>query len=153
MNGQEYTVPLTDLSEADQHYTRVWLADQQEGLEPELVLGGMPVAPGTVNQFTVPLSAEQIRACEDADVENILGARVGITVPDGFNPAGHYPILVVSATSGSRGSSLEQLKLYAGVAKRLGWVMLAAEPSNQLLDPVKELTAADVLDCARSRLE
>lgn len=82
--------------------------------------------PGEISIFDVPVS-EKLRAYaarEDGN-PNLAHARVAIAVPQGFDPAKTWPVLVVCNTEAY--SNIDSLRQFKDVAIAEGWVVLAAD--------------------------
>lgn len=147
MDGKEFTLPLEKLSDAD----RKWVAGQgappanpsappaPSGEGGALVIAGQTVKPGGKIEFETPLGEElKARAgkltksfdeYKEADMSRAL---VGLFVPEGFDPAKSWPIMVVSVTNSGRDqgkepSSVKAMGGFIDAARDLGWIVIAAD--------------------------
>jgi predicted esterase len=85
--------------------------------------------PGSISQFQVELTPELRRIAGRGEISPATHAAVAIAVPQGFDPAREWPVMIISATSdrpwhSSRGLLAE----YAPAARDQGWILLAADP-------------------------
>ncbi|NRB74647.1 MAG: hypothetical protein HRU46_09845 [Verrucomicrobiales bacterium] len=125
--GQEFTVPLDRLIEADRTYAREWL--EQKAAEM-LQLGNEAVTPeaGKHVTFTVSTDPELAAKAAKTGVPNVDPAAFGIAVPDDFDPTRDYPVFVISVTSsGKSPSSIGHMKGYIDKATAAGWVVVGAD--------------------------
>ena len=85
----------------------------------------IPVIPGEVANFEVPLSVLQQRAAITGGNPPITSARIALGVPPNFDPQKSWPLLLISATVDA--SSIELLGAYQREALAAGWVIMAAD--------------------------
>jgi hypothetical protein len=105
-----------------------------------MALGGTQIKEGEFNKFDIPLPDEtwrqtfiklpvahgEPRAGDDMKLK-AAGVHVAMVVPQNFDPAKRYPLLIVS--SGGGGSSIDQLDSFSDVAADEGWVSIAIDPN------------------------
>ncbi|MBV6500586.1 MAG: hypothetical protein CJBNEKGG_03067 [Prosthecobacter sp.] len=151
VNGKDYTMPLTRLSDED----RAWIR-QKTGKEPasvpadtislpgELKIAGVVIKPGHKVEFETPLSEtllaklkKRLGGIKDGYTDiDMTKAAVGLFVPKGFDPAKSWPVMIVSVTDTGRSqgkfpSSVKSMGGFIEAAKSLKWVVLAADcPGN-----------------------
>ena len=92
--------------------------------------------PGEVMTVEVPLSAERrTEALKDKEPNTKLAhARIGVAVPQGFDPSKTWPVLVVTNTEAY--PNIDSLRQFKDSALAENWVVLAAdeveaEPNNE----------------------
>ncbi|HWA25565.1 MAG TPA: hypothetical protein VG734_07890 [Lacunisphaera sp.] len=84
-------------------------------------------------EFRAPLTEEMRKLAGDGRVSPIREARCLVGTPPGFNPARPWPVLFVSATTDRGYNSSNRLLLkFAGPALAAGWVVLAADPADDV---------------------
>jgi len=88
---------------------------------------------GTFNEFKVELPTELRKAAGRGALSAATHALVTIAAPANFDPAHNWPVLVISATT-DRGyhSSRRLLREYADAALASGWVVMAADPAEDI---------------------
>jgi len=87
--------------------------------------GIIPVTPGEVGNFEVPLSLPQQRAAITGGNPPIATAKIALGVPPNFDPQKSWPLLLINATVDA--SSIELLGAYQREALAAGWVIMAAD--------------------------
>ena len=96
----------------------------------------LPVSPGQVGEFEVPLSPRQRVAAAKSGNPQIKTARIALGVPADFDPQKSWPILIISGTLDA--SSIELLGAYREAALAAGWVILAADGPVKPKDDITE---------------
>jgi hypothetical protein len=93
------------------------------------VVGVRAWAAPVVEELQIPFPDEFQRSASRTRRVNLEHVKVAYSVPENFDPAKAWPILVVSATSDPAfNSSTTHLKRYAEPAANAGWVVIAADP-------------------------
>jgi len=106
--------------------------------EDSMSLGKIPIKPGDVMQFDIPLPLDtwrqtflswpqahgEPRIADDMRLKP-TGVHVGLAVPQNFNPEKRWPLLIVCGGGG--GSSVDQLNSFYEVAGDAGWVAIATD--------------------------
>ena len=93
---------------------------------PALTVGGL-------NEFDVELPMELRQRAGKGDVSPVKRALVTIAVPAKLDMAHDWPVLVISAPSDPQfNSSRRLLRAYAETALAAGWIVVAADPSEQI---------------------
>ena len=88
---------------------------------------GNKLSPGKKVEFTLALDREGLEAL--ADNGGITQAKIGLWVPEDFNPARTWNVLLVSA-----GSSVSGMGAYVEAAKSAGgWIVMGAEGASEPL--------------------
>lgn len=150
MGGRDYPLAMERLSKEDREFVQKQAAvavagsnastapttPQQAPADSEpMIIGGVALKPGLKNEFTVPVDPELTAAAKaearkqdlDKDVE-LKEALLGLAVPEGFDPAKSWPILIVSVTaSGKAPSSVRAMGGFVKSCVANGWVCLAAD--------------------------
>ena len=126
-SGRKFTLKLAELSEADQQYVRTWLSEQTPASTdtPELVLGAMPIRSGVMNQLTLPLNDKLLREAAEFGDTGVTGVFVIIVVPDDFDPAKTYPLLILNNYVQTGSTNIELMNQHAKVATQLGFVLVS----------------------------
>ena len=93
-------------------------------------LGGVEVARGDMITFLAPLPADCVKALKKDDNTEVTEARVGVAVPEQFDPGRPGRVLVVSATSDGNSSSIGHARQYMKEALARGWIVIAADGPN-----------------------
>jgi len=88
---------------------------------------------GTFNEFNVELPTDLRKSAGRGTLSPVTHALVTIAAPANFDTAHNWPVLVISATT-DRGysSSRSLLREYAEVALASGWVIVAADPAENI---------------------
>ena len=82
--------------------------------------------PGEILITTIPLSEKRrAGARRDEDCRRIATAKIGIAVPQGFDPEKSWPVFIVANTQAY--SNIDSLRQYKQAALDEGWVILAAD--------------------------
>ncbi len=90
-----------------------------------------PVA-GTLHAFEVELPVELQVLAGSGRRTPVTHAKVTIGVPDGIEVSGDTPVLVINATADpGYNPSRFFLRLYEDAALASGWIVLAADPSQE----------------------
>jgi predicted esterase len=91
------------------------------------------LGPGGSSDFKVELPREVRELAGRGQLSPVTQALVTIAVPENFDAAHDWPVLVVNSTSepGYR-SSRRLLRAYADEALRRGWILIAADPLEEL---------------------
>jgi len=102
-------------------------------LLPALLLASTVfAAPGLkpgLNEFKVELPKELREMAGRGKVSPVTHVRVMIAAPANLDMAHQWPVLVINATSDPQyNSSLRLLNAYADVALKAGWILVAADP-------------------------
>jgi predicted esterase len=107
-------------------------------LLPALLLGSAAIAapvfnPGGLSEFRVELPRELREFADRGRLSPVTQALVTVAVPADFDPAGEWPIMVISATSDPGfNSSRRLLGAYTEPALAAGWVLIAADPAEKI---------------------
>ena len=89
--------------------------------------------PGAVNEFSVELPMELRKLAGRGQVSPVTHALVAIAVPANIDMAHEWPVLVVSATSDPQfHSSRKLMSAYAETALAAGWIVVAADPAEEV---------------------
>ncbi len=93
--------------------------------------GAIPIAPGDIAEFDVPLTAQQQAQTTRGGNPPVATAHVALGVPHNFDPEKSWPILLISATVDA--SNIEVLHAYKEAALAAGWVVPRGltHPSNR----------------------
>lgn len=140
-DGKTLGISLADLSEPDQEYVRGLrsaagqsktpaAAPPPAPSPPRLMLGGVEIQPGQLTRFFAPLPADAIRALDKEHNTVITNAKVGIAVPASFDPAKHWNIIIISATSDANALSIGHAGQYLDAILSKNWVVMAADGPN-----------------------
>lgn len=141
-DGKTVGIALASLSDADQTYVRSLrapVAPITPGPAPvpaaapaanRMSLGGVDVVKGDATSFLAPLPEDAIKALKKEDNTEIAEARVAVAVPENFDPARTWKVLVVSATSDANSQSIGHMHQFKKEALARGWVLMAADPPN-----------------------
>jgi predicted esterase len=91
------------------------------------------LTPGALNAFTVELPVELRKLAGRGKLSPVKHALVGIAVPAGIDMAHDWPVLVISATSDPQFRSSRRLMgAYAETALAAGWIVVAADPAEEV---------------------
>lgn len=143
-DGRTLGIALTSLCDADQAFARSLRPAAAPAAAPvpaatpapgpaatnRMSLGGVEVARGDMITFLAPLPADCVKALKKDDNTQVTEARVGVAVPDRFDPSRPCRVLVVSATSDGNASSIDHARQYMKEALARGWVVMAADGPN-----------------------
>ena len=89
--------------------------------------------PGALNEFTVELPTELRKMAGRGQLSPVKHAVVGIAIPANIDMAHEWPVLVVNATSDPQfRSSRRLLADYAATALAAGWIIVAADPGEDV---------------------
>ena len=99
------------------------------GWSQTIKFGVTNITPGKLFEFTVPLSTQAKWEAKQGGNSFVNSARAAMIVPESFDPAKPFPLLIVSSPSG--GSPIGSIRGYTNVAMAEGWVVLAAEGPTQ----------------------
>ena len=90
--------------------------------------------PGAITEYRVELSRElRELAGNGRQLSPATYALVAVALPENFDPAKDWPVMVISATSDPKfNSSLKLLGFYAETAMAAGWILLAADPEGKV---------------------
>ena len=104
---------------------------------------------GGTTHFKVELTPELRNVAGRSQPSPVTHALVAISVPENFDAARDWPVMVVSATSdpGAHSSRL-LLGAYAETARAAGWVLVAADPTPEVPVPEDEVALRYVLNIA-----
>jgi len=92
---------------------------------------------GTFKEFNVELPIDLRKAAGRGKLSPVTHALVTIAVPANFDTTHDWPVLVISATSDPEyRSSRRLLRAYADTALAVGWVVVAADPAEDI--PVEQ---------------
>lgn len=152
MGGKDYTMPVSKLSAEDQAWIKAKTtatptpapAAATSTTPGELKIAGIAIKPGVKTEFEVALSETLLAklkkrigsAKENYTDIDMTKAAVGLFLPDGFDPAKPWPIMIVSVTDSGRDkgkfpSSVKSMGSFIEAARTLKWVVLAADcPGN-----------------------
>jgi predicted esterase len=88
---------------------------------------------GGLSEFNVELPSELRQAAGRGQLSLVAHALVTFAVPAGFEAARGYPVMIVSATSDPQfHSSRSLLHAYAETAFAAGWILMAADPAEEV---------------------
>ncbi len=88
---------------------------------------------GGLSQFQVELPSELRQLAGRGQLSPVMHALVTIAVPENFDTAHVWPVMVISATSDSQyHSSRRLLGAYADTALTAGWILVAADPAESV---------------------
>jgi predicted esterase len=89
--------------------------------------------PGALNEFTVELPTELRKMAGRGQLSPVKHAVVGIAIPANIDMAHEWPVLVINATSDPQfRSSRRLLGDYAATALEAGWIIVAADPGEDV---------------------
>ena len=89
--------------------------------------------PGATTEFLVELPDSLRELAGGGHPSAVQHAAVSVALPQNFDPAQPWPILVISATSDPKYSSSRRLmSYYAETAITAGWVVLASDPQEKI---------------------
>ena len=98
-----------------------------------VALAAPGLTPGALNEFTVELPVELRKMAGRGRLSPVKHALVGIAIPADIDAAHEWPVLVVSATSDPQfRSSRRLLGEYAATALAAGWIIVAADPGEDV---------------------
>jgi predicted esterase len=88
---------------------------------------------GGLNDFQVELPSELRQLAGRGQLSPVMHALVTIAVPENFDTAHVWPVMVISATSDPQyHSSRRLLGAYADTALTDGWILVAADPTENV---------------------
>lgn len=88
---------------------------------------------GGLSEFNVQLPRELRQIAGRGSESPVTHALVTVALPSNFDVARGYPVMVISATSGSPyNSSRSLLGAYADTARTAGWILVAADPAEEV---------------------
>ena len=88
---------------------------------------------GGLTEFKVELPRELRQIAGRGSQSPLTHALVTVALPSNFDLARSYPVMVISATSGSQyNSSRSLLGAYADTARKAGWILVAADPAEEV---------------------
>jgi predicted esterase len=91
------------------------------------------LTPGALNEFTVELPPELRTMAGRGQVSPVKHAVVSIAIPANIDMAHEWPVLVINATSDPQyRSSRRLLGDYAPTALAAGWIIVAADPGEDV---------------------
>lgn len=91
------------------------------------------LTPGALNEFTVELPTELRTMAGRGQLSPVKHAVVSIAIPANIDMAHEWPVLVVNATSDPQfRSSRRLLGDYAATALSAGWIIVAADPAEDV---------------------
>lgn len=104
---------------------------------------------GGLSEFKVELTPELRQLAGRGALSPVTHALVAIAVPANFDMAGNWPVMVISATSDPKYNSSRQLMgVYADTALAHGWILVAADPEEEISVDQDDVTLRYVLDTA-----
>ena len=93
------------------------------------VLAAPGLTPGGLNEFKVELPKELRQMAGRGQVSPVTHVLVTIAAPANLDMAHQWPVLIINATSDPQyNSSRRLLNAYADVALKAGWILVAADP-------------------------
>jgi hypothetical protein len=107
-----------------------------------------------VTKFQVPLTPPAKATIEASGNKQVTAAIGTVYLPPGFSAARTWPVMIVSATSDFNQRSGTELERYVPAARKLGWVLIAADAPATPRNDSNELrygVLAAVLDSLQSR--
>jgi len=94
---------------------------------------GTGLEPGGLSDFSVELPQELRQIAGRGGMAPVTRALVTVAVPVDFDAAHVYPVMVISATADPQyHSSRGLLRVYAEVAVGGGWILVAADPAEEV---------------------
>ena len=94
---------------------------------------GTGLRAGGLNEFNVELPQELRQIAGRGSESPVSHALVTVAVPVNFDAARSYPVMVISATSDPQyHSSRRLLGAYAELAVAGGWILIAADPAEEV---------------------
>jgi len=91
------------------------------------------LTPGALNEFSVELPQELRLLAGRGKLSPVSRALVTVAVPANFDMAREWPVLVISATSDAQyRSSRKLMSAYAETAVAAGWIVVAADPAEEV---------------------
>jgi predicted esterase len=88
---------------------------------------------GGLSEFNVELPSELRQVAGRGQLSPVAHALVTFAVPVGFDAARGYPVMIISATSDPQyHSSRSLLHAYAETAFAGGWILVAADPAEEV---------------------
>jgi len=104
---------------------------------------------GGLSEFKVELTPELRQLAGRGTLSPVTHALVTIAVPANFDMAGSWPVMVISATSDPKyNSSRQLLGVYADTALADGWILVAADPEEDISVEQDDVTLRYVLNTA-----
>ena len=95
--------------------------------------GATVLKAGDSSEFNVELPRELRQIAGRGQPSPVTHALVTVAVPATFDAARDYPVMIISATSDPRyHSSRGLLRAYAQAARASGWILLAADPAEEI---------------------
>lgn len=91
------------------------------------MFGDAALAPGKMVQAVLPLPPEYAKAMTEEYGQTSTTMKVGIAVPDRFDPKKPQRVLITSASSTGDGLSIKNMSMYTTAALARGWVVMSAE--------------------------
>jgi len=111
-------------------------------------LAATGLTPG-VSEFKVELPREIRTLAGRGQLSPVTHALVTIAVPENFDAARDWPVLIVNATSIVEArSSRSLLRAYAATALAAGWIVIAADPAEEISAEQDEVPLRYALDKA-----
>jgi hypothetical protein len=80
-----------------------------------------------VTKFQVPLTPPAKATIEASGNKHVTAAIGTVYLPPGFSAARTWPVMIVSATSDFNQRSGPELERYVPAARKLGWMLIAAD--------------------------
>ena len=97
------------------------------------VSAGTGLNPGGLSDFSVELPQELRQIAGRGGMAPVTRALVTVAVPTDFDAARLYPVMVISATADPQyHSSRRLLAAYAETAVAGGWILVAADPAEEI---------------------
>ena len=97
------------------------------------VATGTGLKPGGPSEFSVELPQELRQIAARGGPSPVAHALVTVAVPENFDATRSYPVMVISATSDPQyHSSRRLLGTYAEMAIAGGWILVAADPGEEV---------------------
>jgi hypothetical protein len=84
-----------------------------------------PPAPPKIIQLSIPANSRVAIEASHAGVRGVATLKAVVALPEGFDPRRSWPVLIVTAPSGS--SAVQSLWGYTNVALAQGWVVAAVD--------------------------
>jgi len=84
-----------------------------------------PPSPPKIIQLAVPVNRRASIEASQAGVRGVATLKAIVALPEGFDPRRPWPVLLVTAPSGS--SAVQSLAAYTNVALAQGWVVAAID--------------------------
>jgi predicted esterase len=104
---------------------------------------------GASSEFQVELPAELRRLAGRGPLSPVMHALITVAVPQSFDAARDWPVMVINATSDPKyHSSRALLRAYRETALEAGWILMAADPLEEVTVDQDDVSLRYALDAA-----